>query len=96
VTRGRVASRVRDVRFATAVEELEVPVIQVPVTVSHVTVSHVSMLEAKSLAVIPDAIGTIEVVEEIVSSQVVTSAVTKHELVATRLAKFLEKLASAT
>jgi hypothetical protein len=101
------ASRAKDVKFETAVDEIGVPEMPVPempvpemqvpemqvpemqvpemqVPEMQVLVSHASSLEVKSLEGMRDAIGVIEVVEEIANRLVAMCEVAKRVVIATR------------
>jgi hypothetical protein len=86
------ASRAKDVKFETAVDEIVVPEMQVPemqvpemqVPEMQVLVSHASSLEVKSLEAMRDGIGMIEVVEEIANRLVAMCEVAKRVVIATR------------
>jgi hypothetical protein len=81
------ASRAKDVKFETAVDEIGVPEMQVPemqVPEMQVLVSHASSLEVKSLEAMRDGIGMIEVVEEIANRLVAMCEVAKRVVIATR------------
>jgi hypothetical protein len=91
------ASRAKDVKFETAVDEIgvpempvpempvpEMPVPEMPVPEMPVLVSHASSLEVKSLEAMRDGIGMIEVVEEIANRLVAMCEVAKRVVIATR------------
>lgn len=97
--RAKDASRVKDVKFETAVGEIEVPemllVLEIQVPEMLVPVSRASMLAVKRLAAMRAAIVMIGAVEETANHLVAMLEVARREVIVTRRVMQFERAAIA-